>query len=535
MLREGNYCVRLFVAGVCLAMGLQAVRSDVLKIGTQKQLFVDDYVIESIEPGVISLMNQPLKYAGNPVLEMDRCWEADMHFANSTSVIYDKEEKLFKIWTETVNYNWSDTLLAYYVSNDGIHWEKPLTGQFDYHSPWCRGEPSRKHNFLRPGVHRPGVFKDPHENDPAKKYKTLYSPRAMRGQPRETRKGTWAAYSADGIHWKDYLAEVNPVFLSNDTHQVVFWDPHRDKYVTHIRLKPPLFKDNPRMWGRDRQEGVRTPGLATSDDFLHWNAPKDMRDPVEVNKEFILLAPDEDDTPATRGFYSLETLLYEGVYIGFPTPYHNYPLLDSNLPPTGGNARSPWIDTIDVQLAFSRDGKAWQRVGNRRPFIPNGPAGSYDAGMVYISQAPTVREDLCEIWIYYLGLRKGHGAVNRGENQEGAISLARLRLDGFVSLSAGKGAVTTKPLEFEGNRLRINASTAGDQGSVYVEILDPQKGQPLAGFARDDSDVFQGDRVRHTVTWRNEGDLSGLGGKSVRLRFHLERAKLFSFQFYKTD
>ena len=108
MLREGNYCVRLFVAGVCLAMGLQAVRSQVLKIGTQKQLFVDDYVIESIEPGVISLMNQPLKYAGNPELEMDRCWEADMHFANSTNVIYDQEEKLFKIWTETVNYDWSD-------------------------------------------------------------------------------------------------------------------------------------------------------------------------------------------------------------------------------------------------------------------------------------------------------------------------------------------------------------------------------------------------------------------------------------------
>ena len=128
-----------------------------------------------------------------------------------------------------------------------------------------------------------------------------------------------------------------------------------------------------------------------------------MRDPVEVNKEFILLPPDEDDTPATRGFYSLETFLYEGVYIGFPTPYHNYPLLDSNLPPTGGNARNPWIDTIDVQLAFSRDGKARQRVGNRRPFIPNGPAGSYDAGMIYISQAPIVREDLGEIWSYYLG------------------------------------------------------------------------------------------------------------------------------------
>lgn len=501
----------------------------VIPVGSEKQLFLDDSVLESMEAGVFLILNQPLKYAGNPLIEMDRCWEADMHFANSTNVIYDEEEKLFKIWTETVNYRWTKTVLAYYVSQDGLRWEKPSVGQFDYHSPACKGEPTRRHNFLMPGIHRAGVFKDSHETDPQKRYKMLYNPRAFPGK-KESRKATWAAFSPDGIHWTDYPAEVNPVLLNNDTHQVVFWDEQRRKYVAHIRLAPDIFRNDPRFSGGGR---VRVPGIATSEDFLHWYAPKEKNAPVEVNQDFIAFAPDAQDAPATRGFYSLETLPYEGIYIGFPTPYHNYPDLDRQMPPSGGTARNPWIDTIDVQLAFSRDGLDWKRVGERRPFLPIGPEGSYDGGMVFVSQHPVVRRDLGEIWVYYVGFRKGHVAESRGENEESTINLARLRLDGFVSLTAGQGSATTRTLTFAGTQLAINAATAGDEGFVGVEILEGRTGQPLPGYGREDFDAFRGDSVRHTVTWKGRADVSSLAAKPVKLRFHLQRSKLFSFQFFE--
>ena len=85
-------------------------------------------------------------------------------------------------------------------------------------------------------------------------------------------------------------------------------------------------------------------------------------------------------------------------------------------PPSRDLARNPWLDRIDIQLAFSRDGTNWQRVGQRRPFIPNGPEGSYDSGMIFVAQPPLVREDRGEIWLYYTGFKKG--ALGREPRRE---------------------------------------------------------------------------------------------------------------------
>ena len=151
--------------------------------------------------------------------------------------------------------------------------------------------------------------------------------------------------------------------------------------------------------------------------------------------------------------------------------------------------------------------------------------------MIFVAQQPVVREDLGEIWIYYVGFERGHWAVRRGGNQESSVSLATLRLDGFVSLTAGEGSMTTKPLVFDGDRLEINANTAGPQGEVAAEILDPETGRAIPGYAREDCDAFQGDAIRHAVTWKGTNNVGRLAGKPVKLRFHLKQAKLFSFRF----
>src|SRR5262245_53927287 len=126
---------------------------------------------------------------------------------------------------------------------------------------------------------------------------------------------------------------------------------------------------------------------------------------------------------------------YAGYYLGFVDCFHT-------------NACS-----MDVQLAYSRDGVTWDRIGNRQTFVPTGSFGSFDGRQIY-AVAPVVRDDT--IWIYYGGFNVGHSlrSMSGGEGLtfQTAVGLARLPLDGFVSVDAGPnvGVFTTKPLLFDG-------------------------------------------------------------------------------------
>jgi hypothetical protein len=106
-----------------------------------------------------------------------------------------------------------------------------------------------------------------------------------------------------------------------------------------------------------------------------------------------------------------------------------------------------------------------------------------------------------------------------------------LRLDGFVSAQApmSGGELITKPLRFRGQSLALNFSTSA-AGSVRVEIQDAN-GQPLPGFALDDCPPIFGDTIERSVTWVKGRDVSALAGQAVRLRFVLNDADLFAFQF----
>jgi len=77
--------------------------------------------------------------------------------------------------------------------------------------------------------------------------------------------------------------------------------------------------------------------------------------------------------------------------------------------------------------------------------------------------------------------------------------------------------------------LSLNFATSA-AGSVRVALLDAG-GKPLPGFDLTDCDELFGDTVDRTVTWHDAADLSALAGRPIRLRFALQDADLFSFQF----
>jgi len=106
-----------------------------------------------------------------------------------------------------------------------------------------------------------------------------------------------------------------------------------------------------------------------------------------------------------------------------------------------------------------------------------------------------------------------------------------LRTDGFASVNAGYegGEMVTKPFTFVGRELMINYST-GASGSIHVEIQDAP-GRPLPGYALDDSVEMAGDEIERAARWKGGGDVSGLAGKRIRLRFVMKDADLYSLCF----
>jgi hypothetical protein len=107
-----------------------------------------------------------------------------------------------------------------------------------------------------------------------------------------------------------------------------------------------------------------------------------------------------------------------------------------------------------------------------------------------------------------------------------------LRLDGFVSVNApmSGGELLTKPISFTGNQLSLNFATSA-AGSVFVELQD-EAGKPIPGFSLGDCEELFGDTLGRTVVWTSTAELRSLVGNSVRIRFVLRDADLFSFQFH---
>jgi hypothetical protein len=177
---------------------------------------------------------------------------------------------------------------------------------------------------------------------------------------------------------------------------------------------------------------------------------------------------------------------------------------------------------IDVQLTHSRNGRTWHRCADRSPVIPNGPY-AYDAGCILgTANTPVFVDD--EMWIYYTAITTTHG----GPLPEKRITIARAawRLDGLVSLSAGNkpGVAETVPLHFSGDRLSVNANAKN--GSLAVRVLN-ERGKSLPGYSLADCIPLRADAVRHAVRWKDHSHIPT--DHPVRLCFHLENARLFSY------
>jgi hypothetical protein len=469
-------------------------------------------------------MGRPQKYAGNPILVADRPWEQGKTRSSGTeyvhdgklatnslvtsgveitgqTVLYDQDEKIFKMWY--LPWPWDNQLRpwCYAVSSDGYKWEKPNLDLYEFQG-------SRKNNIINAwndsvdlGFYN--VIKDPRDPDPKRRYKAM-------GELEGTKTvigGCAVAFSPDGLRWA--VEPTNPVVRKPrdiaDAPTMLGWDPHIQKYVFYPRPGHPIARE---INGRGQHRHIRTVGYSVSDDFIHWSPTR------------LMLVPDQEDRVDYQ--YMQFTAAIEGdFYVGFLMMHETHE------------------QTWDTFLLSSRDGFHWTWVDRKVPFLGRGEVGSYDAGYMTPS-GPIVHNQ--QIWIYYGAFSGAHSYVpSKLGNDTMTAALATLPADRYAGLLAGPDSamIVTRPITFQGSKLMIDLDASlpmqqtkdgngFDECEVRVALAD-QSGGAIEGFTAERSNALRSSGV-HEASWAgaNPGQLEG---KPIRLRFHMRNAALYSMQF----
>src|SRR4051794_3494244 len=168
------------------------------------------------------------------------------------------------------------------------------------------------------------------------------------------RRGAHLVTSADGIHWScaDAPFWQTPHDVSgqgDDCLMHVLYDRVKQKWALYRRIIPEfserMVADQSDCNRKAADRYYRSYAYAESADLQEWGGHR------------FLLSMDPDD-PADTELYQFSCHQVGQTYVGYLSVYHLGP------------------QSVDVQLATSRDGLHWDRVRRGEPFIASGPRGT---------------------------------------------------------------------------------------------------------------------------------------------------------------
>ncbi len=497
-------------ASVDSADGGDAKKQTVIDIGSRRELFVDDYLVDRLTGKAELRLHHPTPR--EVAIVHDAPWEGS---GSGYHTVF-QDGNLYRLYHRGSPLDVSQGKLSsgghepfycYAESGDGIHWKKPDLGIVDFQG-------SKKNNIILKGLgtHNFAPFKD---DNPKCASDARY--KALGGLKSEG--GLFAFKSADGIHWS--LMQAKPVITNGafDSQNLAFWDATIGKYRAYWRTFTKGVTDV-KVWKPAGYRAIRT-GL--SDDCLKWTNEADLT---------------YQDSPAEHLYTNQVKPYYRAphILIGFPTRYIDrgwsasmraLPELKNRELRASANKRYGTAITEGLLMAshdgirFKRWNEAFMRPGIGRP-------GTWQYGQQYIAEHVVETKSSLPGAPNELSLYATEGYWH---GKGGTLRRYTLRLDGFVSLQAPLkgGEFLSKPLTFSGSTLSMNFATSA-AGSVRVEIQDAT-GKPLEGFTLDDCPDHFGDTVDATIEWKSGSDVSKLKGQRVRLRFQLKDADLYSFRF----
>lgn len=373
-----------------------AVRAEEpIDIGSRRELFVDEYLIESLQ-GAQRRLGHPT--AGEIAIVHDQPWEGNVCFYHTVF----RDGDIYRMYYRGAHAGPRSSfpgatghqVVCYAESRDGVHWAKPKLGLHEFNG-------SNENNIIWTGIgeHNFAPFKDPNPDClPEASYKAI-----GHGEG-----GLYVFQSAHGIHWS--LIKDEPVITRGafDSQNLAFYDTGRGRYVD---------------FHRGFNKGVRAIMTCTSDDFVNWTEP-----------EWIEFNDDRNEH-----LYTNQTTLYHRapqIFMAFP----------KRFVPSRNPTRHRNSGVSDVVFMTSRDGRTFSRWGeaflrpglqrerwvNRNNFVAWGivETGSDLAG---------VPDELSFYSMegYYVG-------------DDCRMRRYTLRPDGFVSVTAPLegGELLTKPLTF---------------------------------------------------------------------------------------
>jgi hypothetical protein len=444
-----------------------------IKVG-QRELFLDDVGVAHLE-NLLRTMHRPVKRGA-----VIRSPDPSQTLQTRTAPVWNPVTRRYMLWVLGID----QTL---WESGDGLHWQ-----------------PAQKPNMpIDMAVY------DANEPNPALRFKAALLNEGF-------------AVSPDGITWTKLDV---PKISSQDEGNFSF-DSASGLFVHTVKRRGPF---------------GRSLAIATSRDFQTWSDfgvvfhadetdQRLGRENITARFADPTLEPPHFRNPEAYNVdvYNKGVFWYEGLYVGLPAMYHA----------TGKQPNYPNTDGFHlVELTCSRDLKTWKRLGERQAFL--GPSridsGAYDLTQIIGPSAPVVRDD--ELWFYYTGLKyranwdyegtypNGKAILMPGKDRDvGAVCLAVLRRDGFISLDARNepGTLTTPRCTLPAGRLFVNVDARG--GEFRAEI-ENENGQVVARSA-----VVRVDSPRQAITWE-QGELAALAGQRVALRFHLRNAQFYSYWF----
>jgi hypothetical protein len=397
-----------------------------------RRLLLDPRIVEETRNARLAI-GEAKKHPANPLFGEDKPWESrfDNVYAN---VIYDEEEKIYKCWYSPYMIDLSakgmtaeerakpytppktrEMGVCYATSKDGITWRKPNLGLVEF-------DGSKRNNIVwrtRSKIwgHGAGIFKDPMDLDPDRRYKTIFKSDVLS-----------VGTSADGIHWDNAFPRLE-ANASGDTHNNAFWAPTLNKYVGITRTHGDLGRQVARI---------------ESEDFVNWTKPEVVLEGLDKNLQT----------------YAMPTFYYGGIYLGLVA------VLDIES------------DRVSTELTWSPDTIEWNRVCPGSPLIPNSEESmAYDWGCIYAAATPVVLED--EIRVYYGSSDGQHYGWRNGFFN--LATFRPDGFAGYESIDYEDYAmVTTKPVIFAGDKLCISADLFEGWSSIKVNVMDEQGNKILA-------------------------------------------------------
>ncbi len=434
----------------------------------RKFLFFDYWTYETIS-GFNRIIHKPKKFIYNPVFKaLNNQYE--FNSCSHSTVAYDYEEKIFKMWycTSNIYKNDSDAVkyLCYAESYDGINWSRPNLDIINGTNVVMRKE-----------MYSMGASVIIDKEDTNMPYKLIMRPKNL---PKIT-----TCYSEDGMHWEKENIRV-AVNSDSDCKINLFRSYSNNRYYA-------LFRNI---------KGQRKTYISSSNDFISWDDPK------------LILEPDIMFGCQAQ-LYGTQATSYGNYVIGL-SPIYNTEEKDMNWAKMEG--------TMDIGITVSKGEYSWRWLDPGSRFISLNDEKSSLCRMIHPLTSLIYMKD--QILIYYSASDFSHGNTHLIEKYPQYINVASIRPDGFVSIDTNeKGFLRTRPFSIHFPDIYINADCSN--GSLVLRICNAYTNIPIKGYDFSDCVPITTDCTKHIVKWASM-ERESIVKKPIRIEIECSFSKIYS-------